>query len=794
MTLAFFCALVIYGCSDSSGSGSGEIDAGNDTLADTATGGNGSSAVTSSGASNDVSGQTETDVVSDQPVNATEIDPGESLIDAQPPGIETVVGTEVETPVGTESSSPATVRVDFNITVPAYMSDGLQVRLTWGTIDTTAAWVRDQSWSISETFPADTENVLVVTFADRNGTTNLGTFERTFRTGTGESELVQIAATQFDAERWDNDGDGISNLDELIAGTNPDGGEVPQPAQASLELVPAKTLRISWQGSPDARTYRVLENPDGISGFTDISGELDATTTDFDHLVALYSRVNAQYILQACNVEGCADSDPVMVTGTLENAIGYFKASNTEVEERFGRNVSLSADGSTLAVSSIDEDSGSAGINGSQFDNSARDSGAVYVFVRGSGLWQQQAYIKASNAEANDAFGLSISLSSDGNTLAVGAGLEDSAATGVNGDETDNSAPASGAAYVFVRSGEVWQQQAYLKASNPDAIDSFGESVSLSADGNTLAVGAIEEASAAVGINGEQSDNSAEAAGAVYVFVRSGSLWQQEAYVKASNTDEFDIFGISTALSADGNTLVVGAGNESSSSPGVNANQNDNLARVSGAVYVFVRDSGQWQQQAYIKSSNPEAFDEFGRAISLGADGNTLVVGAAFEDSAASGINGNQNDNEASGSGAVYVFVRNDEIWQQQAYIKASNAALGHLFGAAVSLSADGTTFAAGAPAESSAATGVNGLQNDDSLESAGAVYVFALSDGVWQQRAYLKAGNAERNDRFGTALSLSADGNSLAVGALSEDSAVRGFNGDQNDNSADQSGAVYLY
>jgi len=176
----------------------------------------------------------------------------------------------------------------------------------------------------------------------------------------------------------------------------------------------------------------------------------------------------------------------------------------------------LSADGNTLAVSAPFEDSAATGINGDQTDNSARSAGAVYIFVRSNGLWQQQAYLKASNTDIagtsntdfGDDFGGSISLSSDGNTLVVGASREDSAATGINGDQTDNSIPSSGAIYVFVRSTGLWQQQAYLKASNTDFADGFGVSVSLSAEGNTLAVGAPGEKSAATGINGDQTDNS----------------------------------------------------------------------------------------------------------------------------------------------------------------------------------------------------------------------------------------------------------------------------------------------
>ena len=133
-------------------------------------------------------------------------------------------------------------------------------------------------------------------------------------------------------------------------------------------------------------------------------------------------------------------------------------------------------------------------------------------------MWQQQAYLKASNPDSDDIFGHSVSLSSDGNTLAVGAPFETSAVTGIDADQSDNSARRAGAVYVFLRSNGVWRQQAYLKASNTDIEDIFGSPVSLSGDGNTLAAGGSNEGSNATGINGDQTDNSATAAGAVYLY------------------------------------------------------------------------------------------------------------------------------------------------------------------------------------------------------------------------------------------------------------------------------------
>jgi hypothetical protein len=153
----------------------------------------------------------------------------------------------------------------------------------------------------------------------------------------------------------------------------------------------------------------------------------------------------------------------------------------------------------------------------------------------------------------------------------------------VNGDQADNTASAAGAAYVFVRSGTVWTQQAYLKASNTGAADQFGGSVAIA--GDTVVVGAFSEASAATGVNGNQGDNSASGAGAAYVFVRSGTVWSQQAYLKASNTDVSDQFGFSVAVAGD--TVVVGAPQEDSFATGVNGTQGDNTVHDAGAAYVF---------------------------------------------------------------------------------------------------------------------------------------------------------------------------------------------------------------
>jgi len=371
------------------------------------------------------------------------------------------------------------------------------------------------------------------------------------------------------------------------------------------------------------------------------------------------------------------------------------------------------------------ESSASAAINGTQSNNASLLAGAAYVFVRNGQTWQQQAYIKPSIINVGDNFGVTVSLNADGNTLAVGATGEDSAATGINGNQTDNSVNSSGAAYVFTRSNQNWQQQAYVKASNTGEQDRFGNAVSLSADGNTLAIAAIREDSAATGINGNQNSNTATGAGAVYVFRRTSEIWQQQSYIKASNTDRLDMFGSSISLSADGQALVVGAPSENSADVGVNGRESDNSLGNSGAAYVFSLVNGNWQQQAYLKASNTAVADAFGTAVTTNATGTVLAVSAINEASSVTGINGNQNDNFAFSAGAVYVFENSNGVWQQQAYVKASNTGDRDEFGAALSISADGNSLAVSAEAEASAADGVNGNQNDNAAFGAGAVYLY---------------------------------------------------------------------
>ncbi len=194
----------------------------------------------------------------------------------------------------------------------------------------------------------------------------------------------------------------------------------------------------------------------------------------------------------------------------------------------------------------------------------------------------------------------------------------------------------------------------------------------------------------------------AVAGGAVTTFIAQNNPpaagWKHASYVKAAAPGGEDLFGYAVALSSDGSTMAVGAHTENGA---VKAGDRTDAAYASGAVYVLVRGPKGWTEQARLKASNLDANDQFGSQVALSRDGNTLAVAAHFEDSAATGVNGNQSDNSMADSGAVYVFTRSGTTWTQQAYIKASNtgeAEDGDTFGYSLALSGDGNTLAAGSP------------------------------------------------------------------------------------------------
>jgi len=596
-------------------------------------------------------------------------------------------------------------------------------------------------------------------------------------------------------------------------------------------------LGMIWAKVAGTAFYRLLKKPAAGTGFSQVGEDIPgAGNGPFSYTDVLQLHLtdwtNTSYMFEACNNRGCTTSTNDLDLSPQDSVhmIGYMKPLDPVAQTQFGYALAYSADGGTLAVGTCTLGAPEA----------SPDTGSAYIFFYDGSRWIQQAKLKGSHEAAGVpyGFGCAVALSGDGNTVAAAAVLDDSLATGIypagtRPDPGAGTAPQAGAVYVFRRTGNAWAEEAFIKASNTGANDSFGRSLVLSRDGRTLAAGAIGEDSNAAGPfqalpHGAEDNELAPDSGAVYVFARDGNdAWSQQAYLKAADVKGSDWFGAELAIADDGDTLAVAAPNEDSAGIGAGdsgalddcgAGQGPvNCLPDSGAVYVFVRDgSDVWSQQVYLKASNPGQSDALGSALALSGDGNVLVAGAPFEDSAATLVGGNQDDESAANSGAVYQFRRAGTAWSQERYFKASNTEAGTApasadrFGAAVALSGDGSILAVGAPYEDSYVSGINVPVTGAARNSAGdsgAAYVYR--DGGFL--SFIKSSHGVRfnpGDLFGSAVALSADGNSLAVGAIGNDCPFTGqaglpvYSGLTDDmqpsisvcGTPDSSGAVYLY
>lgn len=375
----------------------------------------------------------------------------------------------------------------------------------------------------------------------------------------------------------------------------------------------------------------------------------------------------------------------------------------------------------------------------------------------------QTTYIKPARIWPSSLFGRSIDISGD--LAIIGMPGDSSSAVGANSDPyTPGLSESSGAAYVYRKGPQGWAQEAYLKASNAYAGDRFGHSVAI--DGDLVIVGAAHEQSSSTGIDSLKVLDPGSERGAAYLFRRDANGdWSEEAYIKSPNNDSGDQFGESVAVS--GNRVVIGAIGES----GFEGFPEVNGIPKSGAAYVVERQAGQWKHVAYLKAQNADPWDGFGDAVAV--YGDTVVVGAPGEESAAGGINGGIWDNSLDFAGAAYVFVGNNESWTQQAYVKPATPSNLARFGTALTLYGD--QLVVGSPGGGS-----------------GKAYVFRRSSGTWSPEASLVASNGEPNDLFGT--SIDSFGDLLVVGSSAEGSESFGVNGDQDDNHGFFCGAAYVF
>ena len=325
------------------------------------------------------------------------------------------------------------------------------------------------------------------------------------------------------------------------------------------------------------------------------------------------------------------------------------------------------------------------------------NSGSAYVFVRSGSAWTQQARLTASDAHSSSQFGASVAV--NGDTVVIGAPF------------TVTSGVDAGAAYVFVRSGSTWSQQARLAPTDSIGADQFGTALAI--EGDTLAVGAT----------GTGLTFAAE--GAVYVLTRTGTAWSQRTRLRSDGPGPGNAFGFSLAL--NNGTLAVGSPDD-----------DDLLLADAGAVYVFTGSGAAWSLQGELTAGDAAPDNKFGWAVAL--KGDTLVSGAP------------QNHSGADFAGAAYVFARTFGVWSQQAKLVANDSAAFDCFGFSVAVNNN--------------AAFVGSVLDSSFAQSGGSTYVFTRVGTSWSQDSELSASDIAPFNRFGYALAV--NGTNLVVGAPS--------------------------
>ena len=360
-------------------------------------------------------------------------------------------------------------------------------------------------------------------------------------------------------------------------------------------------------------------------------------------------------------------------------------ASDAAADDLFGWSVSISGN---YAIVGARKD-----------DNDGTNSGSAYIYVRDGQSWTEQTNLAASDAEAFNEFGWSVSIS--GNYAIVGAPVD------------DNGGTDKGSAYIFVRDGESWTEQAKLTAGPAaTSLDEFGVSVSIS--GNYAIVGVYFD------------DDDGTNSGSAYIYVRDGQSWTVQAKLTASDAAGGENFGNSVSISGD--YAIIGA------------RWDDDAGTKSGSAYLFAWDGQNWTEQAKLTASDAAEGDQFGNSVSI--SGDYAIVGA-YED-----------DDDGTNSGSAYLFVRDGQSWTEQAKLTASDATTSDLFGWSVSISGDYAI--------------VGAIWDDDAGGTAGSAYLFVRDGQSWTEQAELTASDAAAFDQFGYSVSIS--GEYAIIGARFDD------------------------
>jgi hypothetical protein len=493
-----------------------------------------------------------------------------------------------------------------------------------------------------------------------------------------------------------------------------------------------KQLIFDWSPVAGATHYRLLENPDGHSGFRQVGANIlpPLTRARLSISVHLQRWSSARYIVSACNTAGCTDSASIFPQNLMLDTIGYFKDFNTNPGDRFGRTVVLSQDGKTLAVAAEGENS---------------NAGAVHVFRLVGGRWRLDVYLTTATNQAGTFFGSgfpldqrALAISGDGSILAIGAPGED-----VSGIIN------AGTVYVYRRCPDNrWRLIATLRPPVLQATDFFGFSVDLSVDGHTLKVNSVQP---------QDLEGNPEAR--THIYVLAAGAWRRTVTLAPFHAGDqcSDV-----RLSGDGRTLVQYCRPATSS--------------LSARAVTLKRSGENW-----IHASDLAVTPSGRQPLALNFDATLMALAGS-----PGGIPPER---------IVSVYRWNGTSWQREVDIRAPE--LTGTWGEALAFNRDGRFLAIGDATSTQQGAGVSDTVMVGGRPH-GAVFLYQrnATTARWSFRSVIKASNPGIDDLYGfvTGVALSGNGRTLAVGAIFEDSAARGIDGNQADESASQAGAVYLY
>jgi hypothetical protein len=516
---------------------------------------------------------------------------------------------------------------------------------------------------------------------------------------------------------------------------------------------PGSDIRLAWR-APGATSFTVFVQPMAGSAFEPVDATVGQNTATFARGPAYkLDFPTARVRVRACDVQqNCTDSNAQPLQGALLAGVARFGPTGLAANSVFASRIALSADGRTLAAAAPTDRA-----------EPQRGLGSVLMFHRASdGAWAQHARVERFDVLNN--FGDPMALSGDGGTMAVGAYTESGTAGGINPPEIGSVLDAEGnvdwrgAVHVYTRDEQQqWARQAFIKASVPLPMDTFGIRIAFSHDGNLMLVGSRTR---------------------MYVFTRAGSVWRQERIFESPPGIELTP-STAIALSANGSTIAVGA---------VGTVQREGLEPIPyWAVYVYKRCpcGDGWRRVADLRSAKPPTtsrgylFDGFASSLALSGEGNTLAVGAP-EDPGDASDTGSGLNNGARDAGAVYVFGADaDGTWHRRAFLKARSAPAFDQLGRNVALSGDGKVLVSKACGFAANADGLRRnhpagatLGPQDSAITVcswgGSAYVFEPdADGTWRHTAAAIAVPDVRVAFDFFSVSISADAQTLGMGTM---------------------------